>query len=136
MGEVIDIDPQWRAVAEVVARALAAVADRAEATVPPGGGFDAIDERFAVEHPAWTQGQVVLRVAASPELTPTGTRPGDGRYLQVRVATPSGGSETSQILVSGKLPDVLGFARDVEHAPQVVAIMRDLAATQRRLALP
>ncbi|MBE7451157.1 MAG: hypothetical protein HS111_20355 [Kofleriaceae bacterium] len=133
MSTTPDAD-DWGPVRAAAARAVAALAGRAD-EVPDGGGFEPVVERFAVAHPGWTAGAVELRLGASPRLTMTGTEPTDARYVDVVVLSPSGGSETTRTILRGTTTQVFELLRSLEVPRQVVTTLRDLAETQRRLGL-
>ncbi len=125
----------WSQVESDVAGAVRALAERAADAVPEVGGFDFVDRRLEVKHPEWTAGAVTLRIGPVPEAPPA-VGPTDRRYVQVRVATPSGGSESSRWLTAGSNAEVIAFLASSDTAGRVLETMLQLADSQRQQGLP
>lgn len=128
-------DSDWGPAHAAAARAISALVDRA-GEIADTGGFPALVESFAVAHPAWGAGAVELRLSATPRLTPTGTEPTDARQLDVCVLSTSGGSETKRALLRGSTSEIVAAMQSLAVPRDVVRLMRELAATQRRFELP
>jgi hypothetical protein len=125
----------WSQVENDVARAVRALAERAAEAVPDVGGFEFVDQRFEVNHADWNSGAVTLRIGPVPQAPPA-TGPTDRRYVQVRVATPSGGSESSRWLTAGSKAEAIAFLASSDTAERVLETIRQLAESQRQQGLP
>ncbi|HWM86793.1 MAG TPA: hypothetical protein VNO33_13165 [Kofleriaceae bacterium] len=125
---------EWGQVEREIAQALRALAGRAAGEVPDTGGFDTVDHWFDVAHPGWTAGPVALRIGAVPQPAP-GSGPTDRRYVQVRVATRSGGTESSQWITAGSKPEVIAFLESQAAPVNVLVTIKELAESQRQLGL-
>lgn len=103
-----------------VARALgelAAAIDR----LPPTGAFEPVERAFAYH------GQdAVVRCAPSP------ADPERARFVEVRVASSSGQSTSSQWIASGATAELAAAVRWPECAAQVVRTARELVEAQQR----
>jgi hypothetical protein len=128
-------DHEWGQARAAAARAMATLVERA-GEIAETGGFEPLAESFTVEHPDWTAGRVELRVSATPRLTATGTEPSDARQLDVCVFSKSDGSETKRALLRGTTAEIVPAMQSLEVPRTVVALMRELAETQRRFGLP
>jgi hypothetical protein len=128
-------ESEWGQARAAAARAVASLVERA-GEIAETGGFEPLVEAFSVEHPAWTAGQVELRVSATPRLTATGTEPSDARVFDVVVMSKSGGSETKRALLRGSTAEIVPALQSLDVPRNVVTLMRELAETQRRFDLP
>jgi hypothetical protein len=116
-------------------RALRALAELATDSVQNGGVPVVADERFTMRHADTTTSMATLRIGAIPRPAPD-TGPTDGRYLQVRVSSSSGRTESSKWLASGDLADVIGFLTSTDAPERVIATVKALSEAQRWLELP
>lgn len=129
-------ESEWGPSRAAAARAVSALVARA-GEIAETGGFEPLVESFTVEHPDWDAGPVELRLSATPRLTPTGgTEPTDKRHLDVCVMSRSGGSETKRAILRGTTPEIVAAMQSLEVPRNVVTLMRELVATQRRFGLP